>query len=337
MASIVLLLLASTATALPAEPVATPDCPASLTRASEQQIRDFLDAGREDYKLAANDVGPTMRARAERFVTERYLQHHPGVEDGREPFAQFHIKWYHDHPPQPGHGALAGMVAHCDLVAIMHRRPMSDPQHPGATYDSFGFDMWRLVGGRADEHWDSYLEYFRADATRDESPEGKEVKRKTPPPAQDARADLNCDATQPARNRQLVLALGKVGAAHAALTTFAEQSVASSYVEHNPLLAESSYQGRRGFVRSIESAAVNLPGVTQRYGTPEFIVADCSHVTTAKIIKRRESTAPHAVYEWFMFDSWRVQDNRLAEHWDATVKGVDYRWAEVDALNPHRQ
>jgi predicted SnoaL-like aldol condensation-catalyzing enzyme len=103
-----------------------------------------------------------IQARAEKFMTPRYIQHQPGVASGRQPFIDYHVQWYKDHPPIPGKPEkLAAVVAECDMVMVMHYRPRPDPDHPGQTFDAYTFDLWRVKDGKADEHWDSATEMWK--------------------------------------------------------------------------------------------------------------------------------------------------------------------------------
>jgi predicted SnoaL-like aldol condensation-catalyzing enzyme len=321
------------------------DCSPSVTMANEKLIGAFANAAMNDYKLG-DRAAASLRDRADKFMTPRYLQHHPGVESGREAFINFHVKWYRDHPPQPPQPTAAHrsdtVVAHCDLVLYMHNIPRPDPGDPGKVYDSYLFDLWRVRNGKADEHWDSFQELWRQAAAGDHDPEGQTaaVAAADPSnaPASAPAADRpskaeSCSATQIADNRRLLRRLEHARQNHAALLAGAESMVAMDYVEHNPLLADQQYQGRAGFVRAVETRPQTIPGVEFRYGAPELAFADCSHLATVKTIVRDDYARPKATYEAYWFDLWRINDGQLTEHWDAALKDADYHWDDVDSLN----
>jgi predicted SnoaL-like aldol condensation-catalyzing enzyme len=48
-------------------------------------------------------------------------------------------------------------VAEGDYVTVSYPRSMKDPKDPSKTYTTTWFDMWRFVGGKADEHWDGAM------------------------------------------------------------------------------------------------------------------------------------------------------------------------------------
>lgn len=137
-----------------AELLSAETCAPSVTAANQKLV---MDAIAESTGGAA-----VLEDTAAKFFSKRYIQHSPGVANGPEAFVQYHKEWYKTHsPPKPGSSDIASIVAECDYVLIMHKRPKPDPDHPGKTYDSVSFDMWRIVGGKLDEHWDSAIEPFR--------------------------------------------------------------------------------------------------------------------------------------------------------------------------------
>jgi predicted SnoaL-like aldol condensation-catalyzing enzyme len=133
------------------------ECPASETARNKAMILAFA----ADAANGASDI----QQRAEKFMTPRYIQHHPGVASGRQPFIDYHVQWYKTHPQTPGKPEkLAAVVAECDMVMIMHDRLHADPDHPGQSYHVFDFDLWRIKDGKADEHWDAATEMWKPPA-----------------------------------------------------------------------------------------------------------------------------------------------------------------------------
>jgi predicted SnoaL-like aldol condensation-catalyzing enzyme len=49
---------------------------------------------------------------------------------------------------------IVSVTAEDDLVAVTYVREMKDPKDSSEVYTTTWFDMWRIVGGKADEHWD---------------------------------------------------------------------------------------------------------------------------------------------------------------------------------------
>jgi len=316
-------------------------CPQSVTAGSKRVITAFVAAAAHDDELGER-APVVLRERAERYMSARYLQHHAGVASGREAFVEYHIKWYHDHPPhKSSREPPVAIVADCDLVLYAHRIPRVDPQQPGKSYESVLFDLWRVRDRKADEHWDSALEVWHQSAPGSNDPEAEpsqpaaapRMRRATPAEAEAPRGTDECAAATIMHNRAFIRRLASAHKGRASLLGIADQIVASDYVEHNPLLADPAYQGRVGFIHALQTRSQMIPGVSLRYGSPEIVLADCDHVATVKRLMRSDVSSQGRPYEFYWFDVWRIDQGQLAEHWDETLKGVDYRWGEVDALN----
>jgi predicted SnoaL-like aldol condensation-catalyzing enzyme len=91
---------------------------------------------------------------AEKWLTARYIQHNPNVASGRDPV----VKFFGSRPKTPTCDKLTtpvvAVLAEGDLVTVVIAREYKDSKDPSKTYTSTWFDMWRFVGGKADEHWD---------------------------------------------------------------------------------------------------------------------------------------------------------------------------------------
>jgi predicted SnoaL-like aldol condensation-catalyzing enzyme len=91
---------------------------------------------------------------AEKYLTEEYIQHNPNVQSGRAGV----VKFFGSRPPKPIPAKMTtkvvAVVAEGDVVVVVSPRELPDPAHPGKTYTTAWFDMWRIKDGKADEHWD---------------------------------------------------------------------------------------------------------------------------------------------------------------------------------------
>ena len=92
---------------------------------------------------------------ADRWLTERYLQHNPNVTSGRDNV----VKYFSSAARTPTCDKLSmpivTVLTSDDIVGVVFRMQYDDPRKPGAKYTSIWYDQWRVVGGRADEHWDT--------------------------------------------------------------------------------------------------------------------------------------------------------------------------------------
>ena len=107
-------------------------------------VRDLLEANHWDL--------------AEQFLTERYLQHNPSVPSGRDTVVQFFtevLKLARSPIPETIATPVVFVTAEGDLVTVATVRTEPDPKDPAKTYTTTWYDTWRIVDGKADEHWDS--------------------------------------------------------------------------------------------------------------------------------------------------------------------------------------
>jgi predicted SnoaL-like aldol condensation-catalyzing enzyme len=107
-------------------------------------MRDLLEAGHWD--------------KADQFLTERYIQHNPNVASGRAPVVTFFtevLKVEKKPLPEKLSTPVAFVTAEGDLVTVGIVREEKDPTDPSKTYTTTWYDTWRILDGKADEHWDS--------------------------------------------------------------------------------------------------------------------------------------------------------------------------------------
>ncbi len=94
---------------------------------------------------------------ADKWLTERYLQHNPNATSGRDDV----IKYFGPPPRSASCGKLTMPVVNVltdgHIIGIVFRMEYDDPRKPGAKYTTISFDQWRIANGRADEHWDTAL------------------------------------------------------------------------------------------------------------------------------------------------------------------------------------
>ena len=133
---------------VPSEPLFTSADP-KLHRnkqAAYHICRDLLEAGHWEL--------------ADRWLTERYIQHNPNAESGLAATVEFFTRVLKMQPrPIPDRLAhpVAAVVAEGDCVIVVTLRTLQDPDDSSKPYTIAWFDMWRFVDGKADEHWDGAM------------------------------------------------------------------------------------------------------------------------------------------------------------------------------------
>lgn len=106
-------------------------------------VKDLIEAGHWEM--------------ADRYLTERYIQHNPLAASGRAGVVKFFTEVVKAKPvPIPARmkSKIVSVTAEADLVVVAYVREVKDSKDPSKTYTTTWFDMWRFVDGKADEHWD---------------------------------------------------------------------------------------------------------------------------------------------------------------------------------------
>ena len=92
---------------------------------------------------------------ADQWLSERYLQHNPNVQSGRDNI----LKFFASSPRTPTCDELTlpivTVLTSGDIVGVVFRQEYDDPRKPGSKYATIFYDQWRVVDGKVDEHWDT--------------------------------------------------------------------------------------------------------------------------------------------------------------------------------------
>ena len=145
----------------------------------------------------------------------------------------------------------------------------------------------------------------------------------TPPPAEQANPTPGCSVTpgELAQNRRVAMEFFRTrGAERVALAD-------PSYQQHNPVFKkrgeakhETDYQEFSSFFLN-QKPPPPAPGPRPPTGNPfEVVTAECDIVTMVHKVYRQDPTAaPGTFYEAFTFDTFRVHNGKLVEHWDGAL------------------
>lgn len=111
--------------------------PETLTERNRATVGDFV---REFY------TERNVRRAFERYVAEDYIQHNPGIQDGREAaIAALEPKF-----SATGASFEVKRILVDGDMAMIHLHGRSSPDNPGGTVA----DIYRLKDGMVVEHWD---------------------------------------------------------------------------------------------------------------------------------------------------------------------------------------
>jgi len=95
--------------------------------------------------------------RAGEWITDRYIQHNPNAQSGRDGVVYYFTEVLGLEPTASCDEVttpIVAVIAEGDLVTVILPRTYDDSRNPGQTYSTTWFDTWRFVDGKADEHWD---------------------------------------------------------------------------------------------------------------------------------------------------------------------------------------
>jgi predicted SnoaL-like aldol condensation-catalyzing enzyme len=146
-----LLLLATAVQASGQDPVVASTDPESLFTSPDPA----LNANKQVVLHIVRDLLEANHwADADRYLTQRYRQHNPLVASGLAPVKSFFANQPAKPIPAKMQTKVVSVVAEGDLVVVAVRQEFANPRKPGECYTTTWFDMWRIVDGKADEHWD---------------------------------------------------------------------------------------------------------------------------------------------------------------------------------------
>lgn len=89
---------------------------------------------------------------ADKWLTDRYIQHNPNAANGLAGVVKFFSTRKKSESCDKLTAPIVAVTADGDLVTVVSARNMKDSK--GNPYTTTWFDMWRIMGGKADEHWD---------------------------------------------------------------------------------------------------------------------------------------------------------------------------------------
>lgn len=88
------------------------------------------------------------------------------------------------------------------------------------------------------------------------------------------------------------------------------------YVQHNPNLPD----GREAIISFASTDIGKQAKDFMQLGGPAEFVAEGDRVVMIQPIIRPDPNKPGQTYTLYWFDMWRIENGKIAEHWDAAPK-----------------
>lgn len=133
--------------------VGAPD-PDSLFHSSDPTLEANKQAA---YHIIKDLIEAGHWEQADKYLTERYIQHNPLAASGRAGVVQYFTEVAKAKPtpiPAKMKSKIVSVTAEGDRVLVAYVRELKDSKDSSKTYTTTWFDMWRFKDGKADEHWD---------------------------------------------------------------------------------------------------------------------------------------------------------------------------------------
>jgi len=93
---------------------------------------------------------------ADKYIAEGYIQHNPNAANGRAAVVKFFteiLKVKATPIPEKMKSKIVSVLAEGDLVVVAYVKEEKN-KSTGALYTTTWFDQWRIIDGKAVEHWD---------------------------------------------------------------------------------------------------------------------------------------------------------------------------------------
>jgi len=147
-------LLFGSGAAMAQEPVTGAADPDALFHSSDPKLNVNKQAA---YHIIKDLIEAAHWEQADKWLTERYIQHNPLAASGRAGVVKYFTEVLKAKPvpiPAKMKSKIVAVTAEGDYVTVAYARELKDPHDPSQTYTTTWFDMWRFKDGKADEHWD---------------------------------------------------------------------------------------------------------------------------------------------------------------------------------------
>jgi len=249
--------------------------------------------------------------RADEYVAEDYRQYSPFQRSGREALkATFAVIPRRDQIPELMRPAPVTILAEDDLVVLVAVEELAEPDGSG-TYTTTHFNMFQVAGGKLAAHW-----HPDQTAPCPELPDAGHGGPQRVTGVDGIAQFAMLDAATPAlaANKRLVFDMWRQ-MIDAGREEVADLYLAEDYIQHNPNAAT----GREG-AKAYFATRDDLPIETSLRSSLVAMLAEGDLVLQ---VLKTEMPIPYRAGETYTstwFDLFRIEDGRIAEHWDAATK-----------------
>lgn len=248
-------------------------------------VREFCAA---DVRVHAPDGGQGLAA-MEQSVRETFAPSAPASPGGAP-------------MPEP---ALA--VADEDIVVVCFSMPQPEPHDPGATFDFFSFDAYRVREGEITERWPSINRAAPTQLSWETWGDG--IPRPRPSahgPDPDRAKHLAVDFYRQVFDGQNAEA--------------AKHFVTDDYQQHG----RHYPQGRPGLENLLTQLFPSGPRPAPESMTLPHVLlaAEGDIVVTAGLLPQPHPDEPNRRYPYYVFTAYALRDGMLAEHWSGVSKAA---------------
>jgi len=128
--------------------------PEALFHSSDSKLNTNKQAA---YHIVRDLLEAAHWELADKYLTERYIQHNPNAASGRDGVVKYFTEVRKVRPvpiPEKMKTKVVSVVAEGDRVVVAYVRELKDATDSSQSYTTTWFDMWRFKDGKADEHWD---------------------------------------------------------------------------------------------------------------------------------------------------------------------------------------
>lgn len=218
---------------------------------------------------------------AQSLLAENYIQHNPAVPTGRAPIIDFIPALKESGISVTTHRTLSQ-----DNLVVMHNTYTNAAALGGD--ELVAFDVFRIENGKVAEHWDNISAVVPANISGNTQTDGA--------------TKIN-DQSLTAENKDLVTEFVTSVLVNGDMSGLAGYFDGDTYIQHNSQIGN----GLSGLGTALSALAAQ--GITMEYHTVHQVIAEGDFVFT--MTEGSFGGTPTAFYDLF-----RVQDGKIAEHWD---------------------